>query len=359
MKLFTIGPVEMFPYTLEESSKPLPYFRTPEFSQTVLECTSLLKEFAGAEENDDVVHLTCSGTGAMEAVVINCLTKEDKALVINGGSFGNRFCQLLELHQIPHDVIKVEMGKTFDTARLSEFENRGYTAMLINADETSTAQLYPINELSKFCNRNNMIFIVDAISAFLLDDIDFKKDRIDALIVSSQKALSLAPGFSVVILSERMINERVNKIESGNMYMDFKDHLNNGKRGQTPFTPAVGTILQMRNRLRHIKKTGVKAEMQRVADIATDFRKRVNDLPEGFIHLPEYTMSNACTAIYFDKENAKEVYETLKSDYELVLTPSGGALENRILRVGHLGNHTIEDNAELIAALKEVMGIQE
>lgn len=358
MKIFTIGPVEMFPYTLEESSKQLPYFRTPEFSDAVLKCSDMLKEFAYADKSDEVVLLTCSGTGAMEATVINCLTKNDKVLIINGGSFGNRFVQLADLHGIPNEVLRLEGETAFEQNMLDKFDGKGFTALMVNIDETSTAQLYPIKVLSDFCKKNNMLFIVDAISSFLLDDIKFSECGIDAMIVSSQKALALAPGLSFVMLSERMINERVDKIDSGNMYMDFKDHLINGKRGQTPFTPAVGTILQMKDRLEHISKTGVEHEINRSAEVAKDFRERIKELPPEMIRLPKYPMSNACTAIYFDGDNAKVVYEKLKSDYGMVLTPSGGKMENKILRVGHLGNHSINDNIELVSAIKDVMGIK-
>lgn len=358
MKLFTIGPVEMFPYTVEESGKPLPYFRTPEFSHSVLHCAQMLKEFAHAQDEDEVIFLTCSGTGAMEATVINCLTKEDKVLIIDGGSFGARFVQLAELHGIPHDVITIRGEDTLTEEILADYQGNDYAALLVNIDETSTAQLYSIEMLSDFCKRKRMYFIVDAISSFLLDEINFSKLQIDAMIVSSQKALALAPGLSFVIVSQRMLTERVAHIDSGNMYLDFKDHILNGKRGQTPFTPAVGVILQMEDRLEHIQAEGVDAVIQRAAEVAEDFRERIDQLPKDIIRLPDYPMSNACTALYFDGGNAKDVYETLRKEYDLVLTPSGGAMENKLLRVGHLGNHTIADNIELITALKEVLNIQ-
>ena len=357
MKLFTIGPVEMFPYTVEESGKPLPYFRTPEFSQSVLHCAQMLKEFAHAQAEDEVIFLTCSGTGAMEATVINCLTKDDKVLIIDGGSFGARFVQLADLHGIPHDVITIRGEDALTEEILADYQDKDYTALLVNIDETSTAQLYSIEMLSDFCKRNQMYFIVDAISSFLLDEISFSKLRIDAMIVSSQKALALAPGLSFVIVSERMLDERVEQIESGNMYLDFKDHIINGKRGQTPFTPAVGVILQMEDRLEHIQAEGVDVVIRRAAEVAEDFRARIDQLPKDVIRLPSYPMSNACTALYFGGDRAKEVYETLRKDYGLVLTPSGGAMEHKLLRVGHLGNHSIDDNIELITALKEVLSI--
>ena len=352
MKLFTLGPVEMFPYTLECSAEQVPYFRTAEFSEVVLECEALLKQFAHARDEDKVVFLTSSGTGAMEATVMNCLTTQDHVLVIDGGSFGHRFVQLCELHQIPHEVIHLEHGEALSAEHLEAYRDTDLTALLVNIDETSTCQLYPIDMLSAFCKSKGMLLIVDAISSFLIDPLDFTASGVDALILSSQKAFALAPGLSMVLLSERMYEERVSKIKSPSMYFDFMDHLVNGKRGQTPFTPAVGVILQLNQRLRAIREIGLETLLDHAAELARDFRARVTELP---VELADYPLSNACTPIIFKDGNAVEVFETLKNEYGLFVTPTGGPLHDTVLRVGHMGNLTIEDNTLLIDTLRKVL----
>ena len=93
MKLFTIGPVEMYPKTLEIRAKQVPYFRNQSFSRVVLESSEMLKSLLDAPAESECIMLTCSGTGGMEATVMNCLGINDRALVIDGGSFGNRFCR--------------------------------------------------------------------------------------------------------------------------------------------------------------------------------------------------------------------------------------------------------------------------
>lgn len=109
--LFTIGPVEMFPETLEIGGKQVPYFRNDEFSQVVFSASAGLKRLL-FNENGEIILLTSSGTGAMEATVMNCFTKEDNLIVIEGGSFGHRFAQICEVHDIPHKSVKVENGET-------------------------------------------------------------------------------------------------------------------------------------------------------------------------------------------------------------------------------------------------------
>ena len=94
--------------------------------------------------------MTCSGSGGMETAIMNCLTKDDKALVINGGSFGERFVELLTLHEIPFTEIKLEHGKALKAEHLAEYEGKGYTAFLMQKHETSTGVHYDINLVSEY-----------------------------------------------------------------------------------------------------------------------------------------------------------------------------------------------------------------
>ena len=98
---FTVGPVQSSDAVRAIGAEQVPYFRTAEFSETMLENERLIKKFAHTTEDSRVVFMTCSGSGGMETAIMNCLTKEDKALVVNGGSFGERFVELLTLHEIP------------------------------------------------------------------------------------------------------------------------------------------------------------------------------------------------------------------------------------------------------------------
>lgn len=352
MKLFTLGPVQMYPYTLEKSAEQIPYFRTPEFSEVVLENEKMIKEIAYAQEGSKTVFLTASGTGAMEATIMNCLGRDDSVLVIDGGSFGHRFAQLCERHEIPHQVLKLPFGEALTREHLKEYEDTPFTALLVNIHETSTGQLYPMELLSDFCVKKNMLFIVDAISSFLADPFYFSKYSVDVVIFSSQKALALAPGLSIVLLSERIYEQRVKKKKCVSMYFDFDSHIENGKRGQTPFTPAVGVLLQLNDRLKHIVNQGIEDCVHFAAELAGDFRRKIEGLS---VELPSYPLSNACTPLVFPDNNAKKVYENLKYNYGLVLTPNGGELADKVLRVGHLGCHTLEENDVLVKALKEVL----
>ena len=197
---FTVGPVMSNEAVLAVGAEQVPYFRTPEFSAVMLENESLMKKFAKAEENARVIFITGSGTASMEASIINVLTKNDNVLVINGGSFGSRFVQMLELHEIPYSEITMEMGYDITQEQLNCYDNKGYTAFVVNVHETSTGVHYNINLISSFCKRNGLLLIVDAISSFLADEFDMRNLGVDVMITGSQKALACPPGVSIIVL---------------------------------------------------------------------------------------------------------------------------------------------------------------
>ena len=141
---FTIGPVMSCEEVRAIGAEQVPYFRTAEFSSLMLENEALLKELANAPDGSRAVFLTGSGTAGMEAAVMNFFTERDRVIVIDGGSFGHRFVEMLEIHGIPHTVIKPEFGCGVSAEQLREYDNRGYTGFLVNLDETSVGVLYDI-----------------------------------------------------------------------------------------------------------------------------------------------------------------------------------------------------------------------
>ena len=272
---FTVGPVMSSDAVRAIGADQVPYFRTAEFSDVMLENEKLIRKFAKASDDSRVVFLTGSGTAAMEAGVMNCLNKEDKALVVNGGSFGHRFVQLLELHDVPHTEIVLGHGKALKKEMLDQYEGKGYTAFVVNLHETSTGVHYDIDMISDFCKRNGMFLLVDSISSFLADEFNMEKLGVDVMLTGSQKALACPPGVSVIVLSPKAIA----RIENNNpkcMYFDLKDALKNGERGQTPFTPAVGILRQINARLKEIDaEGGVSEENKKIAELAADFREKI------------------------------------------------------------------------------------
>ncbi len=348
---FTVGPVQSNEEVRNIGGRDVPYFRTPEFSDIMLENERLVLEFADAPIGSKAVFITGSGTASMEAVVMNTLTSKDKALVINGGSFGQRFVDLLAIHGIPYSEIKLDVGQPLDRNALEPYAGGGYSSFLINVHETSTGVHYDMDVVSDFCSRNGLFLIVDAISSFLADEFSMKEYGVGAMITGSQKALACPPGVSIIALSP----EGVRRVEQTNpkcMYLDLKDALKNQIRGQTPFTPAVGTILQINARLREIKGNGgVSSEVSKIKELAEYFRNKIKDMPFEYV---TDSMSNAVTALHPTSASAYDIFTVLKDEYGIWVCPNGGPLKDQVFRVGHIGCLTHNDYDALISAFVDM-----
>lgn len=349
IKLFTIGPAQMYQHTMDVRSRMVPYFRTPEFSEMMLENATLTKKLMDAEESADVIFLTSSGSGAMEATVMNCFDEKDKLLVISGGTFGERFEKICEIHGIPFEALKLGPDEALTEKHFEVYENKAFTGLLVNLHETYTGQLYDISMIHEFCQRNHLYLVVDAISTFLCDEYHMKQYDIDATIISSQKGLCLAPGMSLVTLSERMVQERVMKNHVKSLYFDFKDYLLNIKRGQTPFTPAVGVCYELNDMLRYIDNRGINERVAEVKRRCDYFRNKIIGLP---IHLPSYPLSNAISPIRFEKNIAMEFFQYLKDEKQIMVNPVGGELGKCSIRVAHIGDLTFRDYDMLLQEIK-------
>jgi len=360
---FTVGPVQSCEAVRAIGGEQVPYFRTAEFSAVMLENERLMLQFAKAPEGARAVFMTASGTGSMEAAVANVLTPKDKVLVVNGGSFGHRFVEICQVHGIPLTEVVPPEGDTVTEEQLEEVKARGegeqgngstsskYTALLVNVHETSTGVRYDIEAISRFCKRHGMLLIVDAISSFLADDFDMAELGADVMITGSQKALACPPGVSIIVLSPRAL-ERVEGNDPHCLYLDLKAALKNQERGQTPFTCAVGILLQIHARLKEIEANGgVESETRKIASLAADFRAKIKGLP---FEIVSKRMSNAVTPLHPLNGSAYDVFLKLKDEYGIWICPNGGELKDRVFRVGHIGALTVADNDALIAALREV-----
>jgi aspartate aminotransferase-like enzyme len=343
--IFTPGPVKMSDEILAIGSEQTPYFRNQKFSGVVLRSEELLLKMAGAPRGSRVVFLTASGTAGMEASVMNLLGSEDRAIVINGGGFGQRFVDLCVSHGIEHIALS---SPDTDLADIEErIDPTDHTALVVNAHETSVGHLYDLDALGAFAQKHDLFTIVDAISMFVTDPLDMSRQHIDALIVSSQKGLALPPGLTMVILSPRAI-DRLRDVSLH--YFNFRNYLKDGERGQTPYTPAVTIVLQLLARLEQIERDGgIEASWEQAARIATYFREGIRGLP-----LKPFTdyMPNAMTTLTpTDGRSAMQIVRDLEERYRVMVCPNGGALSETIFRVSHMGDMTEAYVDKLLEAL--------
>ena len=350
---FTVGPVQSCDAVRAIGAEQVPYFRTAEFSELMLENERLVKKFAHATDDSRVVFMTCSGSGGMETAIMNCLTKNDKALVVNGGSFGERFVELLTLHEIPFTEIKLEHGKALKSEHLAPYEGQGYTAFLLQKHETSTGVHFDMNLVSDFCKRNDCFLIVDTISTFLADPFDMTSLDAGVMITGSQKALACPPGIAIMILASSAL-KRVKQAKCCCQYFDLKLALKNQERGQTPWTPAVGLLRQINVRLKEIDAAGgADVEIERTARLANYFRDKLKKSNLPFEIISE-SLSNAVTPLHPTTQSAYEIFLRIKDEYAMWICPNGGDMKDSVFRVGHIGYLSEADYDNLIDAFLDL-----
>lgn len=348
---FTVGPVQSSDAVRAIGAEQVPYFRTQEFSELMFENERLIKRFAQATEDSRVAFITGSGSAGMETAIMNTLGKKDRALVVNGGSFGARFVELLELHEIPYTEITLEAGKALKAEHLAPYDGQGYTTFLINKHETSSGVHYDMGLVSDFCKRNGLFLIVDCISTFLADPFSMSESGADIMITGSQKALACAPGIAVMCLSPRAL-ERVEQTKCVCQYLDLKLALKNAERGQTPWTPAVSILRQINARLKEIEANGgVEAEIARTAALAEYFRDGIRDLP---FEIFSESLSNAVTPLHPTTCSAYDLFIKIKDEYGMWICPNGGSMKDTVFRVGHIGYLEKSDYDKLIAAFRDL-----
>lgn len=349
--LFTPGPVMLDEETLDAGREQMVHHRTSEHAARVLRCEEGLKAACGAESGARVLMLTASGTGAMEATLINLFDVSDKLIVVNSGECGNRFVEICRLHGFTVREVRLEPGRALREQDLAQVDAAGCAGLVLAHHETSTGSLHDLELAGRFCRGRGLILVVDAIGSFLADPVRQAACGIDALILSSQNGLALPPGMSFVVVS-RLAAERARHIPCRSYYFAFARYLTEGLRGQTPFTPAVGILGQLEARLKRILARGVDRVVSETAALAADFRSRVNGMP--FRMLPERP-SNALTALQaLDGRGPQHYVRRLAEGHRLFVSASPGALGQRVFRVGHLGDLSAEDNAQLARALAEI-----
>ena len=349
-KLFTPGPVIIEAHILAIGAQQLPYNRTEQFSQFTHEILNGLSYIF--QTSGPVAILTGSGTAAMEAAVLNFLGTSDNVLIVNGGTFGQRWCNLCDIHRVPFKELTLNAGKDVDLEQLTQrLSSEKFTAILINAHETSTGQLYDIKSISQIARNFGLFIIVDAISTICADQFLMDEWCIDVTILSSQKALALAPGLSFVAMSTRAL-ARLKEAKPKTLYLNLQGYLSNQERGQLPYTPAIGLLLQLHQRLLDIKADTLPEVILQHKKRADLFRYGISGCP---FQILSDRQSNAMTALWCKDSNAIETVQILRDIYNIEVTPNGGNLAHHVFRVSHMGAQSDSDITELINGLKAVI----
>ncbi len=348
--LLAPGPVPVPPRVLQAMAVPIIHHRTPQFSRIFEEAEQGLRELFQTKQ--DVLILASSGTGAMEASVTNTLSPGEEVLVVNAGKFGERWGKIAAAYGIGVHELKVEWGRAVDPADVRRMlgEHPGIRAVLMQASETSTTALHPVQAIAAITRERDVLLVVDGITAVGVLDVPMDEWGIDILVTGSQKALMLPPGLAFLALSERAW-ERTKTSRTPRFYFDLKRERDNLAKNTTAWTPAITLIIGLRECLAIMKEEGFENIYRRHARNARATRTAAQALELGLL-APD-SPSPAVTGIHVPQGvDGGKLVAYLRDKMGVTFAGGQDHLKGKIVRIAHLGHMGAFDVITAIAALE-------
>ncbi|MBZ0155369.1 MAG: alanine--glyoxylate aminotransferase family protein [Alphaproteobacteria bacterium] len=352
--LLAPGPTPVPPEVLLSMAMPMIHHRAPDFLPILDSAKKGLQWLFQAK--GDVLILCSTGTGGMVGAVNNFFNPGDKALVVNGGKFGERWTKICQAYGLKVEEVTVEWGYAVkpEAVEAALKKDPDIKAVFVQATETSTGVYHDIEGLGKVVrNFENTLFIVDAISALVAQDLKTDEWGVDIMIGGSQKGLMLPPGLAFVSVSEKAW-KRNETSKMPRFYFNFKKERENLAKNQTNFTSAVTLIIGLNEAIKILQKEGLENVFGRHAKLAHATREAVKALGLG-IYSKE-SPSNSVTAIEAPEGiDGQLIYKKLREKYGITGAGGQDRAKGKIFRLAHLGYADTFDVITGIAALEMVL----
>jgi aspartate aminotransferase-like enzyme len=327
--------------------------RGPEFGQILGGVTAKLKQLS--QTKNDLFLLTASGTGGLEAAIVNTLSPGDKVLSVAIGVFGERFASIAEQFGAEVTPLRFEWGKAADAdaVRQALKAEPKIKAVLVTHNETSTGVTNDLAAISSAAKEFDKLLLVDAISSLGSINLPVDDWHCDVVVTGSQKGWMVPPGLAMVSVSQEAWQAH-SKAKMPRFYWDFtkaKSYLEKTPP-QTPWTPAISTVFALAVSLDMILKEGLTNVFARHARVAQAARDGIKSLGLS-LFAEESHASNTVTAVAApDGLDVKKMNKTLREEHQVVLAGGQQKLDGKIFRIGHLGWVTEDDIKIVISALK-------
>ena len=333
--LLTPGPTPLPPEVRAAMARPIIHHRTPQFQAVLKEATEGLKYVF--QTKNDVFILTSSGTGAMEAAVINILSTQDTALVIQGGKFGERWTEICKAYGINAEVLDVEWGKAVEPIEVEKRlkANPKIKAVFTTLCETSTGVVNDIASLGRIIKNTDAVLVVDAISG--LGAIDLKTDDwfCDIVVSGSQKGLMLPPGLGFLSLSPKAA-KLIEGSKSPRYYFDLRKAKKALDKTDTPFTPAITLVIALIEALKIIKQDGLDAVFARHKKLAEATKAAAKAL--GLELFAPTAGSDVVTAVKVPAGiDGEKLVKTMRDTYGVTIAGGQAELKGKVFRIAHMG----------------------
>ena len=356
-RLFTPGPTPLLPAAQFAMAAADMHHRTPEFRALFQKVLAQLKVFVGTK--NDVLLLSSSGTGAMEASVSNLTSPGDRVLVLTAGKFGERWTGLAKAFGCEVDVHSAPYGETFDLAEVKKALKPEHRVVYVQATETSTAVRHDIEAIAKIVTATEALLVVDGITGLGTTHFDVDGWGIDILIGGSQKAVMIPPGLAYLSVSERAW-AAMEKTKNPRYYFDLRKERKNAVKGESAYTPAVALIAGLGAALDYIAgQAGGDLEKGRIALIdnaqVNAEATRAGLVSLGFKLFAPTAPAAAATAVAVPEGmDSGVVVKALKSRFSLVTANGQGEMQGKIFRVAHLGFFDYLDTIAFLGAIEHI-----
>ena len=331
--------------------RPMPHHRKAGFRKLLLETREDLKKVF--KTDNDVVILTASGTGAMEAAVGNLLSPETHALAVSAGKFGERWLEICAAFGVPCQAVVKDYGEAASVEEIYRAleQNPGTKVFLIQGCETSTGTAHDLEAIGGMIRTSfpEVLIVVDAITCVGSQPLETDDWGLDVVIGGSQKAFAIPPGLAFLSLSERAI-AAIRKNSAPRYYFDLLKEVEKQREGQTALTPAISLVIALNQALQEILGQGLNRVLDEVELMAQCTREAV--LAMGFT-LVSSVPAPALTAFYPPPGfSAVEIIQMLQDRFGIIVAGGQGDLKGKILRIGHLGYFDLIDVLSVLSALE-------
>jgi len=329
------------------------YHRDTEFVQTFYCVTEDLKYFF--QTSHEVLILTTSGTGGMEATITNIFSPGEPVLIVENGKFSERWTQMAEKFGLDVKRMTIQWGESISIEKITDFikSNPYLKAVFLTHCETSTGAFTDLETIVPAIRElSTALIIIDAISSAGVLPLKMDQWGIDVTITGSQKGLGLPPGLAIIALNNR-VWRHVEQAELPRYYFDFTRARQSLRLGRgSAFTPAIPLILAANVVLNDIHQQGIEKIWLERKSIATHFREKIIGL--GFSIFPEIP-ADSLTVIKIDAPpDADHIISSLKEKYRIIVSRGQGQLSNKVIRVGHFVNVELKQLNQFLDALNEI-----
>jgi aspartate aminotransferase-like enzyme len=352
-QLMAPGPTPVPSNVLLAMAQPIIHHRTPEYEALFIEVRKGLKRLF--QTSQDVLPFASSGTGAMEAAVVNTLSPGDTVLVVQAGKFGERWLEICKAYGITTVPLQAPFGQTVSAERLAEGLKLlpQARAVLTQHSESSTAVLHDVKGMAAVTRGTDTILIVDAVSSLGIANLEMDAWGVDVVVAGSQKGLMLPPGLSFCAISDRAWGH-VKASRLPKYYFDFEAERTCVAKNEAHFTPAVSIMLGLREVLRMIEAEGLKHVYERHERLARATRAGAEAV--GLELFAKANPSPALTALVSPEGlDSEKILETYSTSHNITIAGGQGEMKGKVFRLGHMGYVAEFDVVTALAALEQVL----